>query len=94
MTRDDDYMSDGEKKFIGTYVAALRRDFYLLQDVVELMTTDDMPELSVVRAVNMATELHHIHASFETKLRALPRTASRRRWSHMRRRYVRCPRCK
>lgn len=74
-----EHMSTAEKQFIRTYVAAMRRDFSLLTSVMEFMHPDRLAVNDAVKATNMAVELQHMHADFETTLHNLPSTSGRLR---------------
>ncbi|NDD52371.1 hypothetical protein EBZ39_00575 [bacterium] len=65
-------MSQAEKQFIRTYVAAMRRDFSLVTSVMGLMNPDYGAIEDAALATKMAVELQHMHAEFERSLHELP----------------------
>lgn len=71
---EPEYMSVAEKQFIRIYVAALRRDFNLLESVMALMHPDGLAIDDVMQAVAVATELQHMQAEFDKTLHNLPTT--------------------
>lgn len=69
-------MSGTELAFVHAYVRALRRDYDLLQTVIELMRPENLNVGDVVVATHMAKELEGFFVSFESRLHALRSTHS------------------
>lgn len=61
-------MSQVEYDFIRTYVSAMRRDYYLLRGVLNMMNPDDLGIKSVVEATNLAVKAGEMHSEFERQL--------------------------
>lgn len=61
-------MSPAELQFIRLYVTTLRRDYYLLRSVMDLMHPSGLGVRSFTDAANMAVELDEMHKDFETQL--------------------------
>jgi hypothetical protein len=64
-------MSGTELAFVHAYVRALRRDYDLLQTVIELMRPDKMAIADIVVATRVANDLEKLFAVFEARLHAL-----------------------
>lgn len=67
-------MSATELKFIRAYVAALRKDYWLLLTAIELMKPDQLAIRDVVQAARLAKALQPLHDEFETAVETLAST--------------------
>lgn len=61
-------MSSTEFTFVQTYVAAMRRDFELLRNVIAIMQDPALDVKNVVRATDMAQQLTQLHTDFSARL--------------------------
>jgi hypothetical protein len=61
-------MSPAEMQFIRLYVVTLRREYYLLRSVMDLMSPAGLGLKSFTDAINAAVALDDMHADFETQL--------------------------
>lgn len=61
-------MSPAELQFIRLYVTTLRREYYLLRSVMDLMHPSGLGVKSFTDAANMAVELDEMQKDFEAKL--------------------------
>jgi hypothetical protein len=61
-------MSPAELQFIRLYVTTLRREYYLLRSVMDLMHPTGLGIKSFTAAANMAVELDGMHKDFEAQL--------------------------
>jgi hypothetical protein len=66
-----DSVSKTELEFIRVYVVAMRREYFLLQNVLALMHPDNLDVHCVVTATRIARELQAMHAEFDSTLHAL-----------------------
>jgi hypothetical protein len=66
-------MSTVEKQFIRVYVAAMHRDYDMLQSTFYLMAPTEPDVKSVVVAAKMARSLREMHAEFDSTLHELAR---------------------
>jgi hypothetical protein len=64
-------MSPVEIQFIRLYVAAMRRDYYLLRSTMSLMHPSTLGVKDFASAANMAVELDDMHQQFEQKIEAI-----------------------
>ncbi len=65
-------MSPAEVLFIRTYIVAMRRQYDLLNTVMDLMDPDNLGIADVAVATRVATELQDMHADFDSALHELP----------------------
>ena len=61
-------MSHAELQFIRLYVTTLRREYYLLRSVIDLMHPTGLGIKSFTDAANMAVELEDMHKDFEAQI--------------------------
>jgi len=71
---DPSTMTPVEKQFIRFYVAAMHRDYDMLQSIFHLMAPSATSVKSVVTAAKMARSLREMHAEFDRTLHELART--------------------
>jgi hypothetical protein len=64
-------ISKTEQQFIRTYVAAMKRDYYLIWSVLDLMHPEHLGIKEIVTAARLARELQLLQAAFDGKLLAL-----------------------
>jgi hypothetical protein len=61
-------MSQAEMQFIRLYVATLRREYYLLRSVMDLMHPSGLGLKSFIDATNAAVALDEMHQDFEANI--------------------------
>jgi len=66
-------MSPVEIQFIRLYVTTLRRDYYLVRSVMDLMSPNGLGIKSFTDATKMALTLDEMHSDFETQLNRIRR---------------------
>lgn len=65
------HVSKAEKQFIGTYVAAMKRDYHLLWSVIDLTNPTNLGIKDVVSAARVAKKLQALQSDFDGELLAL-----------------------
>lgn len=66
-------MSPEEVQFIRLYVAALRREYYLLKSVIDIMHPDSLGVKNFAEATRVAIGLAELQQDFDAKIRQLQR---------------------
>lgn len=61
-------MTQVEYEFIRAYVSAMKRDYYLLRGVLNMMNPDDLGVKSVTAATQLAIRAADLHTEFERQL--------------------------
>lgn len=72
-------MSPAEIQFIRLYVLALRRDYYLVRSVMDLMHPNNLGVRGFAEATSMALALEEMHGDFDKKITKLQKKHDFRR---------------